>query len=116
MSALTAVFVIVVVIWLWADTLRAREGAFKACTRTCRQMDVQLLDQTVQLASMGLGRTDRGMLSIRRHYGFEFSVDGVERRQGSAAMLGAGVEYVQLDHPDGMTIVEPHDRKDRKVF
>lgn len=92
--------------WFWSDSLKSRETALLVCTRACRQSDVQLLDQTVAVLKLGLGRSRSGSVSIRRHYGFEFSVDGAMRRQGRAVLLGRAVEYVELDLPDGLTIVD----------
>ncbi|MGI9301440.1 MAG: DUF3301 domain-containing protein [Gammaproteobacteria bacterium] len=116
MSPIVAILALLAAVWLWMNSLRAREHALFVCRKSCREMELQLLDQTVQLASMGLGRNERGRLSIRRFYGFEFSADGVARNKGGAAMLGLDVEYVELDHPDGLTIIEPRGRTNVRVF
>ena len=40
-------------------------------------------------------------------YGFEFSIDGVERYRGHAVLLGRVLEVVQMQHPDGAVIQGP---------
>ena len=116
MSPIIAILVLFGAVWLWMNSLRARERVLFACRKSCQEMELQLLDQTVQLASMRLGRNEQGRVSIRRFYGFEFSTDGVGRNSGGAAMLGLDIEYIELDHPDGLTIIEPRDRANAKVF
>ena len=91
-------------VWLWFDSMRARERVIVVCTRACKQMDVQLLDQTVALARMRL-RRDRGRLKLAREYGFEFSTDGADRWGGRASMLGGRVTGVQLEGPEGVVIL-----------
>jgi hypothetical protein len=94
------------VLWFWTDTLRARESALRACGNACRELDVQLLDQTVALARLGLGRNPRGQFQLRRVYAFEFTSDGVQRRKGRIGLLGSVVEYVHMEHEAGTTILE----------
>ncbi|MCI0400920.1 MAG: DUF3301 domain-containing protein [Gammaproteobacteria bacterium] len=106
MNPLVAIIAIGALAWFWVDSLRAREKALKSCAAACRQMDVQFLDQTVALCQLGLGRTARGQIKMRRRYMFEFSTDGINRHKGSTALLGSTVEYIRLDHPDGSTIVQ----------
>jgi hypothetical protein len=88
----------------WSDTLRAREVALKASRRACADLGVQLLDETVSLARLGV-RRDGGRAVFRREYGFEFSVEGAERRRGRVAVQGRRVVGLQLDHPDGLVIL-----------
>ncbi|MCP4043918.1 MAG: DUF3301 domain-containing protein [Gammaproteobacteria bacterium] len=97
---------IVCLLWFWNDSLQARELALKICANACRQNGVQLLDQTVALVRMGMGRNPRGVLQVRRFYGFEFSTDGDQRWPGRAVLLGRSVEYLHLELPDGTTIIQ----------
>jgi hypothetical protein len=62
---------------------------------------VQLLDQAVALRGVSLRWTGQG-LRLRRSYGFEFSVAGVERRNGRVVLLGLMLERLELD--DGEAI------------
>jgi hypothetical protein len=88
-------------VWYWWHGLRARDAMLKACRQLCEQMHLQLLDQTAAVSRLGLGRDDNGRLLLRRHYVFEFSIDGADRHRGWASQLGTRVEYVRLDHPGG---------------
>lgn len=91
-------------IWFWLDSMNAREKAIVAAARACKQIDVQFLDQTVALESMKPARSSQGHLVWRRIYAFEYSVQGVERRNGRAVMRGQVLEQVQLDTDEGTTI------------
>jgi hypothetical protein len=101
MTILAAIFAVGAVIWFWSDSLRAREQALRVCGAACRQLEVQFLDQTVAVYKLGLARDPRGRLRLRRFYGFEFSIDGVDRYRGQAVLLGHALELLQMDHPDG---------------
>ncbi|WP_322789067.1 DUF3301 domain-containing protein [Thiohalocapsa halophila] len=103
-DSLGALLVVLLVSWLWLNTLRARELALAQARRACQRADVQLLDQAVALRGMALVWTPRGV-RLRRRYRFEFSSDGVERRTGQLALLGLRLESLWLEpddtNPDG---------------
>ena len=103
-STLMALAAIGVVFWYWSDSLRTREQALRVCAGACRQMGVQLLDQTVVVRRLRLGRDAGGHVRLRRHYGFEFSIDGIDRYRGHAVMLGRFLVHLEMDHPDGPVI------------
>lgn len=107
MTTLLAIFALGAVLWFWSESLRARERALRVCAGACRQLDVQLLDQTVAVYKLGLGRDGQGRLRLRRYYGFEFSTDGANRYRGHAVWLGRALELLQMDHPDGPLIQGP---------
>ncbi|MCG6943393.1 MAG: DUF3301 domain-containing protein [Thiohalocapsa sp.] len=96
MDNLTALLVVLIAGWLWLNTLRARELALAHARRACERAGVQLLDQAVALRSLSLRWTPQG-LRVRRHYGFEFSIAGVERRNGRVVLLGLALERLELD-------------------
>ncbi len=84
----------------WLDSARARELANAISRVSCEQRGVQLLDDTVAFARMGL-RWTRDGLRIRRMFRFEFSAEGVGRRTGYVLLLGTRLERVELDLPSG---------------
>ncbi len=86
----------------------ARERAIAAAIRACQEINVQFLDQTVSLESLKPVRNTHGHVVLRRIYAFEYSVQGVERRQGRAILRGQRLEQVQLDSDEGTTI-EQHE-------
>ena len=97
MWELAALAAVVAAAALWADSLRAREHAVAAGRDACSRYGVQLLDETVAFARLGLGRDDGGRLRLRRTYVFEFSDTGDNRRQGAIVMLGAQLEDLRLE-------------------
>ena len=82
---------------LWLDSLRARERAVQAGRSACERYNVQLLDDTVAIARMRLGRDDEGQLRIARTYTFEFTETGNNRRQGAIVMLGHELVDLHLE-------------------
>ena len=76
-------------IWLWFDSIGARDAGIKAARSACDSENLQLLDDTVAIASVRLRRNDDGQLRLRRIYKFEFSDTGNNRRNGSVVLLGS---------------------------
>ena len=70
------------------ESTRVRELAVQAVQRASERDDFQLLDQSVHLERMSLSRNDEGRWQVWRQYRFDYSYDGVERRQGRVIMLG----------------------------
>lgn len=105
MDTLIALGGIGLLLWFWSDSLRCREVALFASQRACRETGVQLLDQTVALRNLRIRRNPAGRLSFLRIFGFEFTIDGVSRRQARVVILGRRVDLVQMDFPEGPTIL-----------
>ena len=84
-------------IFLWLDSLRARERALQAGRAACQRYDLQFLDDTVSFARLRLGRDEDGQLRIARTYTFEFSDTGNNRRQGAIVMLGGELQDLHLE-------------------
>lgn len=83
-------------IWLWLDSLRAREVAVQAAESGCAEEGVQFLDQTVVIRRLRLGRDEEGRLRLQRTYGFEYSDTGNNRRPGTITLLGHEVEVISV--------------------
>lgn len=92
-----ALVLILVGIFLWIDSLRARERAVQAGRSACKRYDLQFLDDTVSFARVRLARNEDGQVRIARTYTFEFSDTGNNRRHGAIRMLGAKVQDLQLE-------------------
>jgi hypothetical protein len=84
-------------VWYVWDAVRAKEIARRACKEVCAGAEVQLLDDTVALRRMGLGRDARGALRLRRRYGFEFTRLGERRYRGWVTLLGTVVDNVEME-------------------
>jgi hypothetical protein len=74
--------------------VRVRELAVQAVKLASRQDDFQLLDQSVHIRRLSLSRDGTGRWRIWRQYRFDYTFDGVERRQGFVIMLGNQLESV----------------------
>ncbi|MHB9119844.1 MAG: DUF3301 domain-containing protein [Burkholderiales bacterium] len=92
----TLLLVLIALVWLWQDSLRAREAALQAGKAACQRQGMQFLDDTLALASLRLGRNRRGQTVLRRVYRFEFSDTGNNRLSGSVVMAGGRVDDVML--------------------
>ena len=106
MSIFFILIFILLLVWFWADSMRAREQLLLVCRRACEQAGAQLLDETVSVSRLWPGRTASGRRRLKRHYSFEITLNGAERRPCSAVMLGHQVEYLSLDLPEGPTIFD----------
>lgn len=84
-------------IWLWFDSMRARERALALGKHACKRDGLMFLDETVECVALGFARNADGRLALRRTYGFEFSDTGNNRRSGSIVMLGAEVESLYTE-------------------
>lgn len=91
---LIGLVVVAALAWLWYDSIHVRELGLRAARRACEADDLQLLDDTVAIASLSLARDDEGRLRLRRAYAFDYSDTGNNRRRGSLVMLGDAVLVV----------------------
>lgn len=87
-------------LWFWRDSLGAREQARAASSRACRQVNVQLLDDTVALERLWLRRDCDGRLKWERLYVFEFTDTGHRRQTGSVLLVGWRVEVLHMEGGD----------------
>lgn len=104
MNAWLVLLAIGLLVWFWVDSMHAREVALTRCAALCRELNVQLLDQTVRVARLRLGRAPDGGIRLRRFYAYEFSIDGHDRWYGVVVLLGRRVEYLRMELPDGPVI------------
>lgn len=99
--------IVFVSLWLWSDSLRAREAVLRACQRACQAQGALLLDETVCLQRTGVARDRQARLQLRRVYAFEFTLQDAQRHSGHAVALGARVLSVSLDLPQGRLFDDP---------
>lgn len=97
---------IAAIVWLWLDSLKAREMAVSAARAACQSEGLLLLDETVSIQRLSPGRDGESMLRIRRLYAFEYSDTGNDRRAGSLVMLGSRVLVINLNLPESTAIPE----------
>ena len=97
MAESLALLFLAFLVWLWFDSMRARERALKLGKSACERDGLQFLDETVECVALGLARNADGRVVLRRTYGFEFSDTGNNRRSGSIVMLGGEVESLYTE-------------------
>ncbi|PID46063.1 MAG: hypothetical protein CSB47_05990 [Proteobacteria bacterium] len=105
MSGLLFILSLACLAWFWFDSIRAKETAAQAASSACQSIGAQLLDQTVALKSIRPIRNRQGRLQLERRFNFEFSLDRQERSSGRIILQAQRVTGIQLDSPDGTTIL-----------
>jgi len=80
--------------------IRVRELAVQAVARAGRRDNFQLLDQAVHIQRVSLSRDSGGRWHIWRQYRFDYSYDGIERRQGHVIMLGKRLQALVVSEPE----------------
>ena len=83
-------------VWLWLDSLKAREIAVRAARAACTAEALLLLDDTVAIANLKLRRDDDGHVKLQRAYDFEYSDTGNNRLKGSIVLLGYRVTLLNV--------------------
>lgn len=89
-----ALFVLGMLCLHFLGSVRVRELALQAVVRASERDDFQLLDQSVHVQRLSMSRDDTRRWRIWRQYRFDYSYDGVERRQGHVIMLGKQLQSV----------------------
>ncbi len=92
MLEISTLLLLAALVWLWFDSMRARERALSLGRRACERDGLLFLDETVECVSLGFARDADGHMALRRTYSFEFSDTGNNRRNGNVVMLGGEVE------------------------
>lgn len=98
-SSLLLILTLLAVLYFWFSSARAREFATGVASELCERRGYQLLDGTVALRRLGIGRSDAGM-QLRRVFSFDYSVEGHSRRQGFVLMLGNTVTGLDFREPE----------------
>ena len=83
-------------LYLW------RSGQFKGRARSlainhCKQLDLQLLDDSMVITGLWPLRSAAGSLVFRRRYHFEFASVGDRRYQGEVVMIGMRLMHIELE-------------------
>ena len=85
------------IVWWFLDTASARDSARAHAGRYCRDVGVQLLDQTVALDATRPVRKAGGSFWLERRFRFEFSESGNDRCPGQITVLGGQATRIVLD-------------------
>lgn len=94
LSTLILMVLAVAGVAFWYAGRGAAETATRVGQAACSRADVQWLDQSVHLVAMRLSRGSDGWLGLERHFGFEYSTDGDDRRAGRIVLHGRRLRSV----------------------
>lgn len=85
--------------WIWRG-LGLRDRALQLVRRHCTNAKVQLLDESIALTRLRLGRGRFGRPGLVRSYSFEFTVTGERRYAGFIELHGSALRKIELaPHP-----------------
>jgi hypothetical protein len=93
---LAGVIALLLAAWLWWDGIKKRESAIQSARVVCQRAGVQLLDDTVSLGGIRLGRDENQRVRLARDYRFEYTDTGDNRMPGRVFLLGDRVLDIQL--------------------
>jgi hypothetical protein len=93
---ISAIAALAALIWLWLDSLTAREAAVGAARAACTSESLMLLDDTVAITYLKVARDDDGRLKLQRAYEFEYSDTGNNRLNGGVVLLGHRVMMLNV--------------------
>jgi len=83
--------------WHWWQGQKVKEIALKSAIKYCKEVDIQLLDQSIYLRGFWFKRDSDGKLRIWRSYQFDFTATGDDRAKGRVVMLGYKLTNIELD-------------------
>lgn len=83
------------VLYAW-HAIGLKQKALRAVDHYCKQLDLQLLDQSLVLVSLKPLLTSQGP-AFKRRYRFEFSATGDRRHQGTIELTGSRIQKIHLD-------------------
>ena len=86
--------------YYWYTGRVAYERTIEISKTVCKDINVQLLDDSVVLHRQSIVLNRQGP-TIRRTYYFEFCSSGNDRRRGEITLRSSGVECIRIEHPDG---------------
>ena len=97
MSNSLGLLVVVLLAYYWWHSGDFKALALSSAAKHCEQFGLQLLDQSMVIKGLWLEKNDRGSISVRRRYQFEFSSTGEQRYLGLLVMLGTRVTSIDIE-------------------
>lgn len=103
-SILLGFALVLTLTWFWYGR-GLHERALKAVRRYCIQQGLILLDDTVVLHQLMLWPNSQGKKRLlARRYHFDFTLNGLQRHQGTLILVGAQV--LRIETPAYLTALE----------
>ncbi len=88
---------IIFMIYHWWQSQKVKEVALRHTRRKCKELELQLLDDNINLRGFWVKRDSKGQIRIWRSYNFEFSSTGDERYKGKVVVLGKAITNFELE-------------------
>ena len=85
----------IAIYWWQSGLFKGRARAL--ATAHCRQMGLQLLDQSMVITRIRPALSSSGKIEFRRTYQFEFASIGDRRYQGQLVMQGMRLKSIELE-------------------
>lgn len=83
--------------YYWWNSWKYKGRALGLALDHCRQLDLQLLDQSMVIRGIWPERNANGNLALRRAYQFEFTSTGEQRYQGKIVLIGMGLKSIDFE-------------------
>ena len=99
--------------WLWSWSVSGRERVLAVVREVCRDLGLQVLDDSVVLRGVRPLWTADG-LRLGRTYRFEFTLDGSTRHAGDVGLAGTQLAWVRVGHPQGTIHIDISDLGQRR--
>lgn len=95
LETIIALLPIAALLAFWWRYRAANEAIRNIIRQRCRELGLQLLDDTVYQYRLGCQWQRRGLVLIR-HFRFDFSADGEHRYTGQVVVYGGHIGELQL--------------------
>lgn len=96
LADLVWLIIVVAIIYYWWLAKGIKEYALQRTRSHCKNLGLQLLDDSIALRGLWLKTNTQGKLQVWRSYNFDFSSQGDDRYQGRIILLGRAIENIQL--------------------
>ena len=97
MDGLIITGIIFAIIWYWWGSASAYESAYNTAKQKCKEHDLTLLDDTLEVKKLRLCRHPKGYVQFYREYEFQFSTDGEIRYHGLLVLKGELVTNIKME-------------------
>jgi len=97
LSALVWLSIMAAIVAFWWHSDFVKNLALTMADQHCKQLGLQLLDQTMVIKGILPIRDSAGSLCLRRIYRFEFTSTGEVRYRGTIIMSGRRRESIELE-------------------
>ncbi|MEO5379033.1 MAG: DUF3301 domain-containing protein [Magnetococcus sp. DMHC-6] len=92
-----ALWLVIGVAFIWYHSMKAREVALALALSTSLEMGMKLVDETISLSHVGLGRDPSGRRCLRRIYSFRLLDPQQIFHTGTLILTGIHLETILVE-------------------